>query len=207
MAITNGYTDLATFKARLFPDDSADTTDDSQFELVIEAVSRWIDENRGRRFYAVTETRYYTADNGRFCVVDDLLSVTTLKTDEDGDRTYERTWTANTDYELFPRNAGLDGKPYIAIGRSPLSNYTFPTVRNGVEILGSFGFSSTTPKHIQEACLLASMRVWERKDLLFGTAGNAELGNLTAIVPLHKDGELMAPLNTVKKRYTSNRPR
>jgi hypothetical protein len=64
MAITNGYVTLPELKARLYsanPNMQQDPLDDAGLERVIEAVSRWIDADRGRRFYAATETRYYTA--------------------------------------------------------------------------------------------------------------------------------------------------
>lgn len=202
MAITNGYSTLVQLKQRL---EIIDTTDDNQLEDVVEAVSRWVDDQTQRRFYAATETRYYTATATDYIIVDDLLSVTTLKTDTDGDSTFEQTWTTS-DYRLAPRNAVTDGEPYRMVRRSPQGSYYFPTVDDGIEIAGSFGYSSTTPLAIQEACLLASMRVWERRHLIFGIAGNAELGTLTALAPLVSDGEIKALLGTVSRKWRSVRP-
>lgn len=197
MAISNGYCTLVELKSRL---GISDATDDTALENVVTAVSRWIDEDRGRRIYSASgETRYYTAEDSSFVPVDDLLSLTSLATDEDGDGTYERTW-ASTDYHLEPYNAPLHSKPYTYISRSPLSNYTFPTVRKGIKLVGTFGFASTTPPAIKEACLLVSMRVFHRKDLLYGVSGSADLGTLQAIADLGSDGEVKALLNSVPKR-------
>ena len=202
MAITNGYATLKQVKERLGIED---TKDDIELEGVIEAMSRWIDDHLGRRFYAATDTRYYTPTNGDYIIVDDLLSVTTLKTDSDGNGVYESTWSTS-DYRLAPRNALTDGEPYRIVRRAPQGSYYFPTVADAVQIVGSFGYSSTTPKAIQEACILATLRVWERRHLIFGTAGNADLGTVEAIIPLSKDGEIMALISSFSRKWASVRP-
>lgn len=178
MAITNGYATLTELKARLDIDDSSD---DTILENVIEAASRQIDGLCGRRFYAASETRYYTADMIDVLFVDDILSVTTLKTDEDGDRVYETTWSSSTDYELEPVNAATIGEPYNAIYPMPDGLYLFPTHRRGVEVAGSFGYASTTPDAINEACLILSARIFKRKDAPFGIAGSAGVDELRMI--------------------------
>lgn len=204
MTVTNGYTDVATLKQRLYngdPDAQANSTNDTQFENIIEAASRWIDGNRGRHFYTASETRYYTAEVGHRVVIDDLITLTTLLTDEDGDGTFERTWTA-ADYNLYPYNAAIKLRPYIAIERSVPGSLTFPTLRKGVSVTGVFGFWSAVPEAITEACILISMRVWGRKDLLFGVSGNADLGTQQVISTIARDGEILLLLNTIPKRVT-----
>ena len=100
MAITNGYVTLEEVKKFIVLDDHED---DREVEVNIETISRAIDSITWRRFYATTETRYYTPARYDTLSVDDLLDITgvsgTLKTDDDGDRTYENTW-ATTDYDL-----------------------------------------------------------------------------------------------------------
>jgi hypothetical protein len=209
MAITNGYATLDEVRRRI---PHAEDDDNDDLESIIEGVSRFIDSDRGRRFYAASETRYYVPASNDLVVVDDLLSVTTLKTDEDGDGTFERTWTAS-DYLLAPYNANLDGMPYTSIERAFQGSFLFPLgsrrsragVRSqvgfrSVEILGSFGYTATTPKAIHEACVLLSMRLFERKEALFGRFVLAN--QVATVVPLVMDGELQAMLNTVKKRWT-----
>jgi hypothetical protein len=187
MTITNGYATIAEFKSRFYPVGIVDITDDAVIEAIIEAVSRLIDERTGRRFYKNTtdETRYYTAQRGDELIVDDLVSITTLKTDEDGDRTYETTWAA-TDYDLLPYNAALDGKPYFMIQTSPNGDYSFPLVEKGIQISGVFGWPAV-PKMIKEACLIQSSRLFKRKDAPFGVTGTAEMGQLSVIARLDPD--------------------
>lgn len=173
MAITNGYATLVEIKARL---GIADTNDDTTLEACIEAASRYIDNYCNRVFYATTATRYFTAIGDDLCLPDDVLSVTTLKTDEDEDRAYETTWSAS-DYELDPHN----GSPKTMIRTTPRGNYFFPTHRRGVEIAGSFGFNATGsyPDAINEACLLQAARYFRRKDAPFGVAGSPEFQTMT----------------------------
>src|SRR5688500_13366975 len=100
----NLYSSLSAAKLHL---GISDTTDDAKLLRILEAVSRDIDVYCARRFYVESRTRYYTARHGARLRVDDLLSVTTLETDEDGDRVYETSW-ATTDYDLEPYNALLE---------------------------------------------------------------------------------------------------
>jgi hypothetical protein len=149
MAITNGYATLAQVKAYLRIT-SVDAGDDAVIEDLVEKASRLIDATSGRQFYASTATRYFTATCGDYLDLKmDLLSITTLKTDADGDRTYETTW-ATTDYDLMPFNY----TPYQWLEITPMGANYFPTLSKGVEIVGSWGYSSTTPEDVELACLI-----------------------------------------------------
>jgi hypothetical protein len=198
VAITNGYCELDDLKDRL---SITDFEDDATLEQVITAVSRQIDALTGRRFYATTddETRYYTPELDDVLFVDDIQSITTLQTDDDGDRTYENTWTTD-DYDLLPDNAALDGRPYTRLELAPYGDFMFPEgVRRGVKIVGKFGFSATGshPDVVREACLLQSARIFKRKDAPFGITGAPEFGVLQAIPKLDPDVVLM--LESVKR--------
>ncbi|HAM40518.1 MAG TPA: hypothetical protein DCP69_04085 [Candidatus Omnitrophica bacterium] len=140
MKLTNCYCTLAELKARLTV---SDTIDDAALKSVMESVSRLIDTYCGRRFYVETRTRYFTPTSADMLDVDSLLSVTTLGTDDDGDRTYENTWAA-TDYDLMPLNAPYESppRPYTYITVTPNGTYSFPNLVKSVSILGSWGFYS-----------------------------------------------------------------
>lgn len=183
MAITNGYCTLAEIKTRL---GIADSTEDTVLEALVEAVSRAIDDYCQRRFYAATQTRYYTAWRPDRLLVDDLLSVTTLKTDDDGDGTFETTW-ATTDYLLAPYNAQLESvpQPYTTVEVSEQGDYSFPCTRRGVEIAGSFGFSSTTPNVVKNACLFQAALEHRSTDAPLGVSGNDDIGQTVRLTALH----------------------
>lgn len=173
------YASVPELNARLgAPDD----TDDEKMELILHAISRSLDSICHTRFYttASDETRYYTSrfDDVLF-VADDVLSITTLKTDNDGDRTYGYTW-ATTDYDLMPSNASLDDEPYTHIEVTPNGDYSFPSVRKGVQIVGKFGYSESAPHEVREAVLLLATKLFRRKDIPFGVAGSTDLGTVIA---------------------------
>ncbi len=194
MSIANGYATLAEFKARYFPSGVSDTTDDAVIEGVIEAVSRLIDNYCNRRFFvsASDETRYGTAEFAGILFCDDLASLTSLATDDDGDRVYETTW-ASTDFDLMPFNAALEGKSYAYIEVTPNGNYGFPIgIAKGVKLVGKFGMVNVTASNatldaINEACLLQVIRLFKRKDAPFGIAGGPEVGQLMTISKLDPD--------------------
>lgn len=163
--ITNGYATLNELKASLSEASMATNAgDDTVMEDIIEAASRHIDNETRRRFYSTSadETRYYSAVNRGRLFVDDLLTVTSIKTDENYDRTYETTFAA-TDYLLCPDNALLNGEPYTWIEVDPLSSNYFPTSRRGVQIVGTFGFSTTPPDDIKQACIMISVSLYQSR--------------------------------------------
>ena len=192
MTITNGYTTLLTVKTALgIPTDEMD--DDFYLEATIESVSRMIDDHTGRRFFASTETRYYAPVSEDEIFVDDLLTVTTLKTDDNADGTFETTWTAS-DYHLLPFNAVTNGRPYTRIETSGYGNYSFPVgTKKAVQITGSFGYCTTAnlPKPVSEACKLQSIRLFKRKDAPFGVIAGGEMQQSMSIPALDPDVKML----------------
>jgi len=194
------YTTTAKVKARL---GITDHDDDTALGNVITASSRWIDRYCNRRFYASSETRYYTAVDWQTVFVDDLLSITTLKTDDDADRTYSATWTT-TDYDLMPFNVALaEAQPYTWIQVAPEGDYTFPKVAKGVEIVGSFGHNATAshPLEIEEACNLLAMRLWKRKDAIFGVAGPQAMGVQLIQAKIEQDRDVLTLLDPYRRLF------
>lgn len=191
--MANPYITNATLKTRL---GISDTVDDTTITAVIEAVSRTIDDYCNRYFYknSVDETRYFTARYAdRLNNIADLLTVTTLTTDDAGARTYTTSW-ATTDYDLEPYNSALDSLPYTMIRVTPQGRYRFPGVEKGVKIVGVFGWTAV-PAQIQEACCIQSERIFRRKDAPFGIAGSgnstADFGAVRLLAKLDPDVEFM----------------
>lgn len=139
----NIYVDLTTLKARL---DITGTGDDTELLKVIRAASREIDKYTGRYFYVVSGTHYYDGVQSPWHVPEDILAITTLKLDQDGDGTYESTLVATTDYHLLPYNEW----PKTTIKANPQGSYgTFAAgIVKGIQITGTFGYgdeSGATP--------------------------------------------------------------
>jgi hypothetical protein len=199
MAITNGYGTLPVYKDRF---DIEDNKDDATIEAAITAVSRLIDELCWQRFFTTSadETRYFTASHGDYLQAElPIISITTLKTDRDGDRTYETTW-ATSDYDLMPFNATADSEPYQYIQVTPNGDNSFPKIAKGVEIDGKFGWSSI-PAPIVEACYLGAHRMIKRLDTPLGVSAAAALGQLQVKVQqLKADPDFMALVNLHKRQ-------
>ena len=195
MAITECYITLANLK-EVLEIDAAITSYDTSLTIAINSVCRLIDAKTGRRFYTTTsaETRAYTPQSYKtIWVPDDINSLTSLKTDEDGDGTYENTW-ATSDYSLEPTNATLDSKPYTHIKTKIEGDYTFPIhVPNSVQLVGKFGWGATSavPDVVKQAALIQCSRIYLRKNTPFGVAGAAEFGTIANIPKLDPDVEQM----------------
>ena len=136
----NLYEDLVAIKDSL---GITGTSDDTKLLFYLEAASRIIDSETNRHFYIESETRYF--DGASPLPIDDLLSITTIKIDEDGDGTFESTLTVTTDYLLYPLNKYPKTEIKLAIS----SGYgSFGNAKKGCEIDGLFGYGdglSATP--------------------------------------------------------------
>ncbi len=134
----NSYGDLTTLKNEAYLNISTtDAVRDVRLLRQLEAASRMIDKYCRRFFYTYESTWYYDGwgDTAWF---DDILSITTLKTDEDGDTTFENTLTEDTDFYQYP----LQGLPKTHAKIAPNGSYgSFANgMKKGVEIAGIFGY-------------------------------------------------------------------
>jgi len=174
MAIENGYCSLAQVKASAR---ITDNVDDDLLELAVEAASREIDQACERNFYnAGTATRIFAARDSFVCEIDDLVSLTSLKTDPEGDGNYTVTWTA-TDYNLEPLNGISGGIPQPFNQIRARDTYLFP-LENGeplVQVTGTWGWSSV-PKAIEQATVILASRIYKRNDSPLGVAGFGDIG-------------------------------
>lgn len=141
---------------------------------IIEDAEEAIELFCDRQFYATTATRYFRGAGSKL-FIDDLLSVTTFKLDEDGDGTFESTLAA-TDYVLFPLNK--DPKRWVEISDDSDYGGFAAGRKKGVQIVGSWGYSSTTPKPIKRATLMQVCRWYERRKSGYATiVGAPEMGS------------------------------
>ena len=184
MAITNGYATLAEAKLKLdIP--TATTTWDTEIENAVEAASRAIDHYCNRRFYqsSADETLYFTPISGRLCFIDELLTITSLKTDDDIDGVYETTWTTD-DYVLSPYNT----TPKSSIETTTWGDLYFsPSLQRSVQVVGKFGYSNGAPLDIKLACLIWASRIQKRRDAILGIAGTSQFGQVKLIDVMDPD--------------------
>ncbi len=188
MAITNGYTDLATMRALLHIEVGADTGDDARIEVAVEAASRAIDRHTGRRFWQdpTVVARVYTPVAGtRDLRVDDISTATGLLVngDLDGDGVYETTYTFGTDFIMQPANAAADAEPWkwlrrvgtAGLGPVPYSG-SWPCRENSIQVTAQFGWAAV-PTAVRMATQLQASRLYKRREAPFGVAGSPEFGS------------------------------
>jgi hypothetical protein len=175
MSLTNAYCSLNQVKASLrIP--ASDTVDDALLTLAINAASRDIDQATERQFFSASATRIYTPRDSYITDIDDLVSLTTLKTSTAADGIFDTTWTA-TDYQLEPLNgiAGGMAVPFDSI--RAVGNFTYP-ISGGeatVQVTGVFGFA-TVPVAIEQATVLLASRIFKRNDSPGGVMGFGDIG-------------------------------
>ena len=179
------YTTLAAVK-RYLDIDSDD--DDVLLSELIDRAQDAIDDYTGRVFEAATETRYYEsgAVKDRTLYLDrDLLSITTLT---NGDSS--STAITSTDYWLVPRN---DGPPYYGIRlKSSVSTTWEFDVDYWVTVVGTWGWSTTAPAAIQQACIRWAAYMYRQKDAsVFDTTAIPDQGVILSPQGIPRDVRLM----------------
>jgi hypothetical protein len=199
MAMTNPYCSLADVKAAAR---ITDDLDDSLLELSIESASREIDSYTERVFYQTGSegtpvARVYVPQDSYVVETDDIISVSTLKTDSNGDGTFDTTFDVS-DFQLEPLN-GLAGgieTPFTRI--RAVGTYLWPVYepRNvdanqaSVQVTGVFGFA-TVPTAVRQACILSALRQYKRYESPTGVLGFSDLGAVRVGTKLDPDVERM----------------
>ncbi len=186
MALTNAYATLAQVKAALRITDSVD---DSLLEMAIDSASRLIDGYTYRYFYnAGTATRNFAAEDSYLVLMDDLISISELRTTDEIGSEYV-TWNP-TDYQLQPVNGKQDGlnTPYTSI--LAVDDKLFNTLGSQalVRITGVWGWSAV-PIAVTQATIIQASRIYKRLDSPLGVAGFGDLGAIRVGRALDPDVE------------------
>jgi len=193
MAIVNGYATLTQIKNYM---SISDNTDNDLLEDLIESASRSIDRIANRRFYldSTASARLYRAYSDIFVFVDDIGTTASLAVavDENGNGTYTKSLTLNTDFILDPLTASSLGRPFTQL--TMVSNTEmwpiFPGLtqnglRPGVRVTARWGWPSV-PDDINMACLILTADLYKRKDAPGGILGLGDLG-VVRMSPIGRD--------------------
>jgi hypothetical protein len=186
MALTNAYATLAQVKAALRITDSVD---DSLLEMAIDSASRLIDGYTYRYFYnAGTATRDFVAEDSYLTIIDDLISITQLRTTDEIGSEYV-TWNAD-DYQLRPVNGKQDGLnvPYTSILSTDDLLFNTKGEQALVRVTGVWGWSAV-PIAVTQATIIQSSRIYKRLDSPLGVAGFGDLGAIRVGRALDPDVE------------------
>jgi len=192
LAVTNGYCTLADVKAALR---ITDTLDDALIENSINSASRMIDQYCNRYFYSTTagEVRYYKANDGFTCWIDDAQSISELKTSSTDPLIFDTTWAVD-DYQVMPANRWANGSYYPITALTATDNYLFPVWADIalVKVTGQFGWSSV-PEPIKFASIIQASRLFKRLESPLGVAGVSDIGIMR--VGANIDGDVAQLIN------------
>jgi len=192
LAVTNAYCTLADVKAALR---ITDTIDDALLENSINSASRMIDQYCNRYFYSTSanEVRYYQANDGFVCWIDDAQSISEIKTSSTDPLIFDTTWTSD-DYQVMPANRWANGAYYPITGITATDNYLFPVWAEMalVKVTGQFGWASV-PEPIKFACIIQASRLFKRLESPLGVAGVSDIGIMR--VGANIDGDVAQLIN------------
>jgi hypothetical protein len=176
------YIGLDEFKDRLA---ITDTADDSQAQISIQSVCQWINDYTGRHFNRITETRTFQPDNIWLQQIDDVVTVTSVSLDMDGDGVYELALTQNVDYQLrlgdgqYNVNSSGIARPYTQlqiIQTGKWLPFTWPfTNLNRVQMAATWGWPAVPPG-VTEAAFILAADIFKMKDAPFGVTGVSDFG-------------------------------
>jgi len=142
----NLYAGVSAFRQLFIDNQALDATDQAVVLRALEAASRRVDHMTHRTFFAETATRVFDGNGRSWMWLPDLLAATTIKLDEDANRTFELTLAAATDYYLkrkFYRNE--DALPKTALELDQNGQRTsFLKQKRLVQIVGRWGFTEQT---------------------------------------------------------------
>lgn len=153
-----------------------DAARNARYQLALDTASAMVDQDTGRVFTSTVATKTLMSAGEQLLVVPDLVSVTSIKVDEDGDGVFEETLTA-ADFELISFNETHAGWPYQAINR--IDDFWPIPVWGGrrrlVEVVGTWGWASV-PMPIKQATLLMAARQVARGNASLGVQGVSDFG-------------------------------
>ena len=176
------YATVQALKSRLgLP--ATDTASDYELHLACFAASRMVENYTQRVFWRGTsQTRTFTPKDAyclRLPVFNDLVSVTTLKTDATGDGTFETTWAAS-DYQLHPVNPGSapETRPYTRIDAVGTRTFPLPTAvlarSDRVEVTGVWGWPAV-PYSVRQSALITAAELYRAKSTFEAQGGYEEM--------------------------------
>ena len=153
--------------------------------MIDHALGKW-----DNYFYPSTdaETRYYTS--GEDCVdIDEAVSITSIAVSEGGEVTSTGyTALAATDWFAWPYNYSAKAEPIRRIELDTVNGnyYSFYGYPKGVKIVGFFGYSTTPPGDIKQACIIIATSLFmQEKQGWRDASASAELGQMVYTMGTH----------------------
>jgi hypothetical protein len=203
-AVANVYCTVGELRGQL--GDDGGKLDGALLERAVGATSRGIEAYCNRRFWRdpAVKVRTYRPHDGCVAWVDDIATATGLlvKTDSNGDGTFETTWTIGTDFQLEPLNADVDAGSFAWWRLVAIGGKRFPQLWNGrpsLQVTAQFGWAAI-PDGVNAAAILKATKLFRRKDSPEGWRGFADFGPVR--VSRFEDPDVVALLDPLV-RYSA----
>lgn len=145
--VAHRYASIANVKRQLR---ISDTNDDDVIAMIIENISRQVDQFCNRTFWPLDTIKYFETDEyNELCIPDeDLLAVSEIAVDQNDDGVYEEVWSSGSGkFVLEPRNNAslVPAKPYWEIEIPTRNTNYFPVAGDdSIKITGTWGFYNET---------------------------------------------------------------
>ena len=183
--MANAYVSLDVFKGSGVLN-IVGSGEDGRLLAVLEHASRVVDRHCNRHFHELSAARKFDGPDGPTLLVPDLIAVDPggLRTDEDGDREYETTWT-ESDYLLLPSNAdpatasNPQSRPYnrVEVFRHAGGRSAWPSGRERVSISGRWGWW----RHLRRAKETANAVDASSSEVVVSSRADLEAGHTVLI--------------------------
>jgi len=184
-SVNQYYTSVEELKDRL---GITSTVNDLSSQMAVQAAAKYVDAYCGRHFYQLAETRTFVPYSIWEQPLDDIVSITQLAVDFDGDGIFEQTWVQNTDYQLmfegyeFAQFTPGEARPFTRArvinfaGGGRFFPFVWPFSRlDRVQVQGVFGWPAV-PLAVKQATLQCAADFFKLKDAPFGVAGSSDFG-------------------------------
>ena len=138
------YGDLTKLKDDSLLKDPANGTDDDDemFQLLL-AVSEWVDLYCNRHFYPRAQTLYFDAPHDHRLIIPDLISIDSIRQDQDGSGSWALAWPEDS-YYLEPYNAAPTrpwGGPFTVVSSRHTRPWAdTPSRVRSIEIAATWGY-------------------------------------------------------------------
>lgn len=183
------YTDKTALQNYLLT--NIDTSFDSQITEWITMASRHIDRQTNRTFIPASEDsiKLYDGNNSNVLIVDDFLSITTLKIDS---KTID-----SSDYLIYPANKNPKTKIM-------LKYRLFDFGWQNVEVTGQFSYGTEVPPEIKWACTVMVAGIINASNQHEGEIQSESIGRYSVTYNTQKqlnDFDEAKKIITMYKRY------
>lgn len=153
----------------------------------ITSASRAIDREIGKwddYFYPTTdgETRYFDGTGTRELWIDDIVSLTSVSVSESGGlASSDYTAWSSSDYIILPHNQ--TPKTILLVDNLNGSKIYWEPYIKAVKVVGVFGYSTTPPQVIKQACSIQALRWFQRaKQNWQDTGAKSDFGQVVVSV-------------------------